>query len=114
MSIQVSSQAMRAMETVQQVTANNIANMNTPGFTPSRVDLETGQNGDSVRVASVRQSAQAPWTAPTDAPEQLAPSDTDLTTETVNMIATQQSYTANATMLRTQAATEGKLINEMV
>ena len=114
MSIQVSSQAMRAMETVQQVTANNIANMNTPGFSPSRADLETGQNGQSVRVSSVRQSERTPPATPTDTPEQLAPSATDLTTETVNMIATQQAYNANATMLRTQAATEGKLINEMV
>lgn len=46
-------QALRAVSVSQQVLANNVANMNTDGFLPSRVDFETGPEGEGVRVQRI-------------------------------------------------------------
>jgi flagellar basal body rod protein FlgB len=46
-------QALRAVSVSQQVSANNVANINTNGFLPSRVDFETGPEGQGVRVQRI-------------------------------------------------------------
>lgn len=46
-------QALRAVSVAQRVSANNVANMNTDGFLPSRVDFETGPEGEGVRVQRI-------------------------------------------------------------
>ncbi|GAU07955.1 flagellar basal body rod protein FlgB [Desulfoplanes formicivorans] len=113
MSLEISASALHAFQTRQQVTSNNIANVNTPGFTHDRVDMqETSTRG--VR-ATIRQDDNQPPLQPSSLPDkETAPSTTDLTREMVEMTATQTAYDANATTLSSQAFLQGKLINEMV
>ena len=111
MSMEISASALNAFQTRQQVTANNIANANTPGFTPDRVDMRENQDGGV--QATARQTTQPPAPAAAQ-PREPAPSTTDLSREMVDMMATEKAYDANATMLASQAAMQGKLINDMV
>ncbi|WP_462324006.1 flagellar basal body rod protein FlgB [Desulfoplanes sp.] len=111
MSMEISANAMDALQTRQQVTANNIANANTPGFAPGRVDMQEEGDRQGVRATPV-QSGDTPDT--TTARTETQPSRTDQAKEMVDMVATENAYGANATMLSAQAATQGKLINEMV
>lgn len=46
-------QALHAVGMAQRVSANNVANVNTDGFLPSRVDFETGPDGEGVRVQRI-------------------------------------------------------------
>ncbi len=46
-------QALHAVGTAQRASANNVANVNTEGFLPSRVDFETGPDGEGVRVQRI-------------------------------------------------------------
>ena len=46
-------QALHAVGMAQRVSANNVANVNTEGFLPSRVDFETGPDGEGVRVQRI-------------------------------------------------------------
>lgn len=108
MSLDIAASALNALATRQQVTANNIANVNTPGFTPGRVDMQE-LSGRGVE-ATVRQDVGS---TPSSSGE-TSPSATDLSRELVHMMATQRAYDANATMLSSQAHLQGKMINEMV
>jgi flagellar basal-body rod protein FlgC len=112
MSMDISASALNAFQTRQNVTANNIANMNTPGFSPDRVDMQEDANG-GVR-ASVRQTSQPEPDAGSNPAMEAQTSGTDLTQEMVDMIATENAYDANAVTLAGQASLQGRLINEMV
>ena len=46
-------QALQAISVSQQVSANNVANMNTSEFRSSRVEYETGPGDQGVRVREV-------------------------------------------------------------
>ena len=52
-------QAMQGISFSQQVAANNVANMNTNGFHSSRVEFESGPNGQGVRVQDVYENTAA-------------------------------------------------------
>lgn len=68
-------QALQAIGVSQQVAANNVANMNTDGFQPSRVDLETGPGGQGVRGRDVVEISSAGQQAAT---EELPPDEAAL------------------------------------
>lgn len=53
MSIDVSLQAVHAFSLAQAVTANNVANADTPGFQASQTVLESGPEDRGVRVAAI-------------------------------------------------------------
>lgn len=118
-------QALGAIGISQQVTANNIANMNTNGFRSSRVDLETGPDGQGVRVQDIVENTRSGPLVPggqyvredgieRDEERLVEGSNTDLTTEAVQMIEDELAFTANAVAIRTQAEMTGTVIDMMV
>jgi flagellar hook protein FlgE len=118
-------QAMQAISFSQQVTANNVANMNTPGFHSSRVELETGPDGRGVQVQDVFENTAAGPLVPggeyVETDEGLVYEDalvegsnTDLATEMVQMIENEHAFAANAAALHTHMDMTGVIINMMV
>lgn len=99
-------QAMQALATAQQVTANNVANVNTDGFEPSRTYLEDGEGGEGVRVAAVdKANAGMPaihrdQTVVDESALEARPSGTDVAREMVDMIRNQRGFEANAAFYR--------------
>ncbi len=115
MTMEISATALHAFSTRQQATAHNIANVNTDGFDPQRVDLEERQNG-GVEAQLHQPSEPFPAEAamfPHQQDMEPQPSATDLAQEMVDMITTENAYTANAKMLSSQASMHGKFINEI-
>ena len=119
--------ALNAFSTSMQVTANNIANVNTDGFKHSRAELETGPGDQGVRVADIRQSTQAgplveslvrvedQVTGQVSTEYQYVEgSNTDLAREFTHMIMTQRGYEANAQAIRAQDEMLGSLMDMMV
>lgn len=49
--------ALSSLGTVQQVAANNVANVNTDGFKASSVVLQSGPEDQGVRVGAIHQSS---------------------------------------------------------
>ncbi|MEL7187621.1 MAG: flagellar basal body protein [Pseudomonadota bacterium] len=70
-----------------KTTAHNIANANTAGFRPSRVQFAALPNGDGVRVAQI-------------APEPGATASVDLTDQMLRMIRYAQQFEAQASVVR--------------
>lgn len=98
--------ALSALGTVQEVSANNIANVNTDGFKASSVVLESGMNDQGVFVASINQSTNAgPIIGGVEG------SNTDLATEMVDMMTTSHAFSANATAIRVSEQMTGHLLN---
>lgn len=115
-------QALQAIQTAMQASANNVANVNTEGFKAQSVTLETGPGGYGVRVGDVVAStAPGPSVPAPDAGSGGEPpgpvrdfvqgSNTDLTREMVNQTVFQQAYAANATVVRTTDAMQGVLLD---
>ncbi len=106
---------MNAFGVSAQVTANNVANVNTDDFQASRTNLETGPDDNGVRVASIQKDttpgSPLPETGPTGA---TRTSNTDIGREMVNLGVTQRGYEANAKVIRTQDEMVGYLLNEMI
>lgn len=118
-------QALQAFSLSQQITANNVANINTNGFHSSRLDLETGPDGQGVRPQQiVENSNPGPLvqgyepvqteSGMTYADSLVEGSNTDLAAEMVQMILDEQAFAANAAALRTQMEMKGTFIDEMV
>lgn len=98
--------ALTAMSTRQEVTANNIANVNTDGFKSSSVALETGPGGQGVRVSAIQESS-----APGAVVNGIETSNTDLAGEMVDMITTGHAFSANAVAIRASEEMTGHLLN---
>jgi flagellar basal-body rod protein FlgC len=86
--------ALSALGTVQQVSANNVANVNTDGFAAGSVTLESGPGGQGVRVGDIREGGA-----------------TDLATEMVTMVRTENAFSANTTAIRASEEMTGHLLN---
>jgi hypothetical protein len=56
----IAASGMQAAQAQLNVTANNVANLNTPGFNTQRVDLTSGANGSGVDVAAVQSTGMPP------------------------------------------------------
>lgn len=93
------------------VTANNIANLATPGFKAARavnVDVE----GGGVRIGSITQD-RSPGPPLLD-PAPGGPtegSNVDLTTESVNLLLNRRQFEANVNALRAQDEILGDLLD---
>lgn len=91
----------------QDVTANNVANVNTEGFQPSTV-----QTTDAAYVNDIGQGTRvsSTYAPPRPAPQQpqaaqaagvAEPSNVDMITETTNRMNAQNAYNANIPVART-------------
>ena len=100
----ISLSGMQAASAMLNVTANNIANLNTPGFNPSRADLvELSGGGVGVTGTSFENNPQTASSTQT--------SNVDLPTEMVNLKLSQTLYDANAMVLKTADQMTGTLLN---
>ncbi len=101
--------ALSALGTVQQVSANNVANMNTDGFKASSVVLESGPADQGVRVGGLHQS-----TVSGSIFGGVESSNTDIGSEMVDMITTGHAFSANVAAIRTSEEMTGHLLNMIV
>lgn len=98
--------ALSALGTAQQVSANNLANVNTDGFKASTVALESGPEGQGVQVAAVLQSTNAgPMIGVVEG------SNTDIGTEMVGMMKTGHAFSANVAAIRVSEEMTGHLLD---
>ncbi len=124
MGINASVSALNAYGLRQDVAANNVANVNTNGFVPSRVDMEEAPNKNGVRVEQVKKEGDqvtltqrlkenpAEEKRETGAQEaKETPSRTDLATEFVSMVENKNAYNANAQAVKTEAKMAGEVLN---
>jgi len=84
--------ALNGLMTQQQVTANNVANLSTPGFTASEVNFE-----DALRAAITNGTtppANPAVITPSTAPANQDGNNVDLNTETLNLSNTELRYQA--------------------
>ena len=118
-------QALQAISYSQQVAANNVANMNTNGFHSSRVEFETGPDGQGVQEQGSYENTSAGPLVPggeyveIDGGQRyeemlVEGSNTDLATEMVQMIENEHAFAANAAALHTSMDMTGVIINMMV
>ncbi len=98
--------ALSSLGTAQEVSANNIANVNSDGFKASSVVLETGPNDQGVFVAAINESTNAGPML-----DGVEGSNTDLGTEMVDMMTTGHAFSANAAAIRTTEEMTGHLLN---
>lgn len=98
--------ALSALGTTQQVSANNIANVNTDGFKASTVSLETGPMDQGVRVGAIQET-----TNPGPAVGDVELSNTDIGTEMVDMMTTSRAFSANVAAVRVSEEMTGHLLN---
>lgn len=122
MNLDVSTQALSSHDLMFAVTANNIANVDTVQFNPSRVELEDGPGGKGVRVADVTElTRQQAAGGLADRPLGLDPRErssqslesgnVDLAREMVDLIQTERAYSANITTVSSLDRTTGNIIN---
>ena len=121
-SLTASLSALDAYAVSQQVTANNVANMNTEGFNASRVTMEDVANQGGVAVQEIRETSAAPPMVPSQqllevqgqvVQEQayVEGSNTDVGREMVNLMVNQRAYEANAAVVRTQEEMVGTVLD---
>lgn len=115
--------AMQAHSWGIAVSAHNVANVSTDGFTPQRALFTTGPQGrgvalDTVQSDPVPAGAASGYRPAVDIrqggglpPEGRYPSATELAREMPSMISTQRTYEANAQTVRTADEMLGVLLN---
>jgi flagellar hook-associated protein FlgK len=98
---------LRAAQLQVDIAADNVANMNTPGYTPSGIaQQEVPGGGVAARAVPGQAPPQLPGVAPGD-----QPSGTDLTTDTVAQITGSIAYAANARVIDVSAQLTKNLID---
>lgn len=108
-------QAMQALSRAQRVTANNVANVNTDGFEPSRTHLEDGPGGEGVAVSAITKTnaIDAPYrqeqTSATGATRE--PSRTEIAREMVDLVRNQRAFSANAAFYRNMSDSLGLIVD---
>ena len=114
--------ALNAFGVDMLVRANNIANVNTPGFHAQNLSLMTGNQDQGVMVGLISTNKTPGPPVPglvainQDGREVLSPgylegSNTDIAREYVHMIGTQRAYEANAIAIRTVDDMTGMLLD---
>ncbi|RQD65597.1 MAG: flagellar biosynthesis protein FlgG [Desulfonatronovibrio sp. MSAO_Bac4] len=118
--------AFRTSSLSQNITANNLANLNTDQFKAQRLDQETGPDGLGVRPAQVvtdtspgpaiqRQELIENEQGQTEAREvTVEGSNTDIAKEITTMITDQAAMEANAEVVRTYDHLAGRIIDFLV
>jgi flagellar hook protein FlgE len=103
--------AIQAMETQMDVTANNVANVNTDGFKKSTAVLQEGAQGGVVVSISRPDTPPGRAAGTTPASQTKQPSNVDLAQEIPGMIPTQRGYEANLKAIEAQNEMLGSVIN---
>jgi len=124
--LDVAATALSANAMAQAVTANNIANVNTAGFNPSRVSFEERPDLGGVALQDIRETDVQGSFVPANAPIQgqdgaeaqssgyVEGSGTDMVTETVQMIENERGFEANAAVVRSVDEMLGQFLDEIV
>ena len=97
----ISSSALRTTQTRQNVTAHNVANINTDGFSSSRV-IQAEQKPAGVSAAAIQKNQNS---------DPQGQSNTDFAVEATNMIMNKSTYGANSKVLKVQDQMLGELLN---
>ncbi len=94
-------------------TANNIANLSTPGYSAQRANLVSAAGGNGVAVASVSAGDSYGWSDGSGSGALGGSGDVtdDLATQAVNLSQAKTLYTANALVLRTADQMTGTLLD---
>lgn len=116
--------ALGAFSVGMQVTANNIANMNTAEFNASRVQYETGPQGYGVRVGTITRDETSGPLIPAIPSEgsvyqagetYMRPgSNVSIEREFVNMMTTEHAYGANAKVVQAYEDLTGIVVDMKV
>lgn len=98
--------ALRASEARLTVRAENIANANTPGYSPARPELISTPNGPVVRINRSDKTRPDPASSSEDGISQV-----NLAQEFTDLIAIKYDFKAAVKLLRTQDALNGSLLD---
>lgn len=104
--LNIAQSGLAAAQVQLNVAANNIANLDTPGYKSQTANL-TDLPGGGVAVASI---SEDPTPGPT-LPDGTEGSNVDLTTQAVNLIQSRQLYTANAMVIKVSDQMYGSLLD---
>ena len=104
--------ALKAFGTKMDVTANNIANVNSEGFKKSSAKLTEGANGD-IQVDVERINTPGPSITTTDGDQVTKKelSNVDLAEEMPEMIMTRHGYSANLEAVKAQDDMLGDILD---
>ena len=95
--------ALQAYKTQMDVSADNVANVNTDGFKKSKATLKEGHSGDvQVDVKRVDTPGHRYQDIENDRMDEKETSNVDLAEEFPQMMVTQHAYEANMKVLQTQ------------
>lgn len=122
MSIDVNLQALHGFSIAAGVTANNVANVNTPGFRASTTVLTSGPSDQGVRVGAILRDSSPGPAIPS---AHLSPdprlgqplsgmiegSNVDVGRQMVDLMHTQRAYEANIAAASTQERTLGAVLD---
>jgi flagellar hook protein FlgE len=103
--------ALRAFGLKFQVTANNIANVNTDGFKKSRADLKDNQKAGVEAVISRIDTPGFLRPAEDGSSGMIESSNVELEEELVGLIGTARAYQANIEALKREEETTGSVLD---
>ena len=108
--------ALRAFDKKLDVSANNVANVNTNGFKKSRADMqETYPDGVKVSISQINTPGLLlPEDAEGNSPPSSEPvesSNVDLATELVDLLTTPYQYEANLKVIQSEEEMTGELFD---
>ena len=105
--------ALDVLSVSMQVTANNIANMNTNGFKAMNVQLETSPFNDGVRLAGISVDKSPGSLVNFTGQGVVETSNTNLAREFTNMISTETAWKANIASIVTADQMLGSLLDSV-
>ena len=106
--------ALAAFRKQLNVTANNVANINTQGYKKSRVNFSEGPNGGVVTsMTQVDTPGYSQETIQNDRVVATESSNVDLTAELTELVTAKAGYKANLKPLQTQNDMQGTLLDIM-
>lgn len=112
-SIQNTVSALKAHEKKMEVVANNVANVQTEGFSKSRADFKAGAGGSiDIEVNVVSNSAPPPISDENGfTMEIVMTNNVDLSEEIPQAMITEKGYEANVKVLKTEDEMVGTLLD---
>lgn len=111
-SVNSSISALKAYKTRLEVTANNVANVNTEEFKKSRTTMKEGVNGGvQVEIDRVDTPGYRYQELRGDQVVEIESSNVDLVEELPDLMVTQHAYTANLKVLQTHDQMLGSLLD---
>jgi flagellar basal-body rod protein FlgC len=102
--------ALDAFGKKMDVTANNIANVNTDGFKKSRADLQEADHGVTVNISRVN-TPGAPIPAEDGTGKMKESSNVDVAEEIVNLKTTDNAFQANLKTIQAEGDMLGSLFD---